>query len=777
MSQLPTILVVEHDALVSQSIEGSLDRIGFEKVLTDSGANALAWLDQRLSPEPVLGIIDLHLPGEPDGPQLGHHFSSIYHVPFLYLANAPSELQDARVLESQPHGYLVKPWEDNELLATLTLAAESLREREEAKQSLIVAPSTDSEAIIVTDLTGRITYLNTLAEDLIGWPLAEAANRPYQEVFRLVDGEGNPRPHAPLASGRNRAVPAPAKLLQGNGDTIAIQERTSSLTHGDGSLAGLFIAFGRQMEADDNGEGPEAARGIGSSWNGGEDPSSGRRFAAIVDAIADPLFAMDESWRLTFVNQPAEELLGRRRETLLGKHFWDEFRGSVHAQYYGEFAEAVKQQAPRDFEFYHEAKGRWIEVHAYPFAEGLLVFLRDITERRKAQERASRLEKLESLGLLARGFAHDFNNLLTVLLGNVSLARYARPGEKGYHEPLDAAKHATEQARNLVQQLLTFAKGGVPITDKIDLNKDVVKEVLMRRKRKPYISYQINLGRQPAMVEADPGQICRLLENLLENAEEAMLGGGRLQVSSRIVATGDPLREEVAAHLDPKSYYVMLEVEDSGEGIPDVHLDKIFEPYFSTRSDTNATGLGLTVCDSIARSHKGFLVIDSRYGSHTIARLFLPALRQQWQSARTDAPKERRRPAGACPRILILDDERPIRLLMSISLKKDGHEVVETKEGSETVAAYTQALAEGRGFDLVIMDLSIPNGMGGAEAIRQIRHTDPNVVAVVSSGYSDDPVMANFQQYGFSAVLPKPYEPSALRQLVQRLIRGEEVPV
>ena len=128
-------------------------------------------------------------------------------------------------------------------------------------------------------------------------------------------------------------------------------------------------------------------------------------------------------------------------------------------------------------------------------------------------------------------------------------------------------------------------------------------------------------------------------------------------------------------------------------------------------------------------------------------------------------------------RILILEDEKPIRVLMGLSLKKDGYEVVETAEGSETVSVYSEALKEGRRFDLVIMDLSIPNGMGGAEAIQQIRHTDPEVLAVVSSGYSDDPVMANFEQYGFSAVLPKPYEPSSLRQLAHRLITGEELPL
>ena len=644
---------------------------------------------------------------------MGHHLGVIYHVPFLYWARQPGDLHDPRVLQSQPYGYVLASSQDEELRATLTLAAESLREREQHRQSPVVAPSTDTEGIIVTDLAGRVTYLNTLAENLTGWSLAEATNQPYQEVFRLVDARGNPVSHQPFIKGRDRSI--------------------------------------------------EDAEG------------SGRRLAAIVEAITDPLFAMDESWRVTFVNQPAEEHFGRTRQALIGRNFWEEFPDSVHAKYYHDYYKVLTEQQPREFEFYHDVQGRWMEVHAYPFAEGILVFLRDITERRKAQERSSKLEKLEGLGLLARGFAHDFNNLLTILLGNVSLAHYARPGEKEYHESLDAARQATEQARNLVQQLLTFAKGGVPITETVDLNQEVVGETMKQRRRLAHITYHIHVPEQPFYVEADHGQLVRLLENLVDNAEQALLRGGDLRIASRMIATTDPSRSEVSAKLDPHTEYFMLEVHDTGEGIPDENLDKIFEPYFSTRTDANATGLGLTVCESIARSHKGFLSIESRYGNHTRARLFLPALQQHWQPAKSEDTHSKRRSTNDPPRILILDDEKPIRLLLNICLKRGGYEVVETEEGSETVEAYRRAMAEGRCFDLVIMDLSIPNGMGGAEAIQQVRYADPDAVAVVSSGYSDDPVMANYEQYGFSAVLPKPYEPASLLQLVHRLIKGEEL--
>ena len=774
--QLPTILVVENEQDPSRRLEVSLARIGFEGVSVTSGELALAWLDgQNLEGRSILALLDLHLGGTLSGIQLGHRLSSIYHLPFFFLARQASEIQNQQVLRAQPFGYLILPCDDDELRSTLTLAAESLveREREKVVQNPVVTPTTDDEAILVTDLMGHVTYINPMAEELTGWPLAEARDQKYQEIFRLVDEKGSPQSHESFG-GTGKSSQSTVWLLPKSGAPRLLDERSATLTDANGSLAGLFIAFSLHKVPQ-----PIPMRIALPESEDYEEHGSERRMAAVVEAISDPLFAMDNSWNVTYVNQQAEEHLGRTSKVILGRNFWNEFPDSVHAKYYDEYYNAATSQEPRDFEFYHEIQGRWMEVHAYPFTEGLLVFIRDITARRSAQERASKLEKLESLGLLARGFAHDFNNLLTVLLGNVSLARYSLPGEQGYYQSLDAAKQATEQARNLVQQLLTFAKGGVPITDHVDLNAEVISDVMRHRNRQAHIDYQFHITEESIHVEADHEQLERLLENLMRNAEQAMLSGGILRVTSKILTATDPMRRELSANLDAHTEYGMLEVHDTGEGIAQTNMEKIFEPYFSTRADANATGLGLTVCDSIARSHKGFLTVDSRAGNHTTARLFLPAIRQHWQAKKEvpDITPKHQRPVNDPPRVLILDDELPIRLLMSISLRKDGYEVVETEEGSQTVEAYQTALTQGNGFDLVITDLSIPNGMGGAEAMHQIRFADPSVVAVVSSGYSDDPVMANHTQYGFSAVLPKPYEPSALRQLAHRLIKGEQLAI
>ena len=781
MSNSPNILVVAHEPSVAHALSDTLARLGFPATTAGSSQEALAFVDHHH--RPAIALIDSDLPGEIDGVELTERFTSLFKIPVFYLADSIDALRNERVTKSAPHGYLIKPVEEQELKSTLMLAFESIREAAESRiqEPHLMAPLKESEALLVTDLTGRISYLNPLAEDLTGWSLRDALHRSYQEVFQLVDEEGRTFGHLPFEKDGSAAAGRPVNclLVTRAGERCQISEQTTNLTDQEGRLTGLAVVF-RRASAPVALE-TQSSNGVSSnlSSNGNapapfavNEPSLGR-LTAIVEGIADPLIALDENWRVTFVNKPAEEHLGRPHEQLMGRVFWDEFPETVDSKIYYEYYQSATLQQPRDFEFHDDAKDRWMEVHAYPFSEGLLVFLRDITERKKADEQSSKLEKLESLGLLARGFAHDFNNLLTVLLGNVSLAAVQSPGEEDYAEALDAAKQATIQAQNLVQQLLTFAKGGVPIKESMDLNV-IVRELMEKRQRLHHVDYHCKLPQDPVRTEIDKGQFRRLLENLIQNAEESMPAGGSISVSAsafdRTAANGMHL-----PNLDPNTQYVVVEVVDNGEGIPGVNLDKIFEPYFSTRSDANATGLGLTVCDSIARAHKGFLSMESRYGEFTRASLFLPALHQSWQPVEQPQATPNR-VANNPARVLVLEDEKSIRTLISMALKRSGYDVVETEEGSQTVEVYGKALEANERFDLVIMDLSIPNGMGGAEAIQQIRYVDPDVAAVVSSGYSDDPVMANYEQYGFVAVLPKPYEPSALRDLVNEILRAEALP-
>jgi two-component system cell cycle sensor histidine kinase/response regulator CckA len=338
------------------------------------------------------------------------------------------------------------------------------------------------------------------------------------------------------------------------------------------------------------------------------------------------------------------------------------------------------------------------------------------------------------------------------------------PGAPSRQE-LAAARRASLQAQNLVQQLLTFARGGVPIRQPTELAR-LVREWYAEWPRRPGIDYHLTICTDPCPAEVDRHQVRRLLGNLFRNAEQAQPGGGSLTLelagSSTSPSSGTmPDTEQTRA-------FLTLTVTDTGEGIDTDTLAHIFEPYFTTRGEANATGLGLTVCESITKAHGGTLAVDSTRGTGTSVRVTLPATplndKPEVPVAASEVSPARTR------RVLVLEDEPLIRQLIVSNLTAAGCEVTPTSEGSETVTRYTEALLAGSRFDLVVMDLSIPNGMGGAQAMEKLRHLDPGVQAIVSSGYSDDPIMARYADFGFRAVLPKPYQPGELRELVTGLL-------
>jgi CheY-like chemotaxis protein len=222
--------------------------------------------------------------------------------------------------------------------------------------------------------------------------------------------------------------------------------------------------------------------------------------------------------------------------------------------------------------------------------------------------------------------------------------------------------------------------------------------------------------------------------------------------------------------LPPQMARVVIEVRDQGEGIAPENLSHVFEPYYSTRKSENATGLGLTVCESIAKAHSGSISVRSNLGEGTVVRFYLPVDSDAEDIDALGLAKEPEIVESTAPRILVLEDDPLVRSLITRNLSTQGFEVVESAEGTETVKLYQEAMGEGRTFDLVILDLSIPNGMGGVRTMEKLRAMDSDVVAIVSSGYSDDPVMAKPAAYGFTAVLPKPYEPVDMLRLVRNVL-------
>lgn len=387
------------------------------------------------------------------------------------------------------------------------------------------------------------------------------------------------------------------------------------------------------------------------------------------------------------------------------------------------------------------------------------------------KEKAARLEaaltrasKLESLGVLAGGIAHDFNNLLTVVMGNLSLAKMDARISADTQSLLDQGVEAAKQARGLTQQLLTFAKGGEPVR-RSEALADLVRESTAFALHGSKSACEFDAGANLWAADVDRTQIGQVIHNIVINADQAMPEGGRIRIAlhNRVVAGG--MVPGLAA-----GRYVELTIEDTGPGIPPEQLPRIFEPYFTTKSQGN--GLGLATVHSIVKRHKGHIAVESERGRGTTFRIWLPA-------AEAVLPKRAETAAAPAPRtgrILFMDDEAPIRRVAVMVLEKMGMKVTGVCDGEAAVKEYDAARAAGDPYDVVILDLTVPGGMGGAAAMAELRRIDPAVKGIASSGYSSDPVMANFQAYGFSAIVPKPYQVSDLMNAVSALIRPGAAP-
>jgi signal transduction histidine kinase/ActR/RegA family two-component response regulator len=391
----------------------------------------------------------------------------------------------------------------------------------------------------------------------------------------------------------------------------------------------------------------------------------------------------------------------------------------------------------------------------------------DVIRQQVESERAARLEaalarasKLESLGVLAGGIAHDFNNLLTVVMGNLSLARLDPNIDAETVHCLSESERAAMRARDLTRQLLTFAKGGAPMKASTRL-PDIVREAAEFALHGSKSRCEFRFAPNVWLADADKAQIGQVVHNIVINANEAMPHGGTIQV---VMAN-----EELASARGPLTpgRYVRMSFTDNGAGISPEIVARIFDPYFTTKK--SGSGLGLATVYSIVKKHQGHVEVTSQPGQGTTFTIWLPAADEP--AAELEAPKVTAHVAAKkSARVLLMDDEPSIRMLGATMLKRMGLEVTAVNDGSAVVNEYASATAAGKRYDLVILDLTVPGGMGGAEAMEQLRAMDANVRAIVSSGYSSDPVMANYQRHGFHGRVPKPYVTEDLSSVVKKVL-------
>ncbi|MDD3049590.1 MAG: PAS domain S-box protein [Candidatus Cloacimonetes bacterium] len=389
---------------------------------------------------------------------------------------------------------------------------------------------------------------------------------------------------------------------------------------------------------------------------------------------------------------------------------------------------------------------------------GVVLVFRDMTEKIKLLEAAQQSQKLESIGFLAGGIAHDFNNLLAGIFGYISLAEDISRQEE-VTTILKESQNALDRARSLTHQLLTFSKGGEPVK-KLQSLIPFLQETVQFALSGSNVSVEFNIDENLSYSYFDKNQIAQVIDNLVINAKQAMPEGGKII----IYATNELIKESDKLVLSSGNY-VKISIKDFGLGIPRGIISKIFDPFFSTK--VSGQGLGLAMSFSIIKKHRGLIEVDSKPDQGSIFHVYLPAGNKTELEIDSE---EFYTQSFAKGKILIMDDEQMVRDVLKKMLEQIGFEVIAVEDGNKAIRAFIEERSEKRNFQALIFDLTVINGMGGKEAIKQIREIDKDVIAFVSSGYNSDPVISNPQKYGFSDSISKPFNFSELKNFLHKYL-------
>jgi PAS domain S-box-containing protein len=494
------------------------------------------------------------------------------------------------------------------------------------------------------------------------------------------------------------------------------------------------------------------------------------RLAVTLSSIGDGVIATDTEGSVVLINRIAERLTGWSLAEATGKFIEDVFF-IVNVEN-GERKENPVSKAINANNVVGLESGtvlitkgregcRYVSASSSPIRDrdgiiiGVVLVFRDITELKKLEEELLKVQKLESIGVLAGGVAHDFNNLLTSIMGNISLSSLPDISDEKVKQRLFHALKACHKAKDLSSQLLTFSRGGALENRTVTSLEKVIRETANFTMSGSDIDFNFMVEDKLWSVEIDEGQISQVISNMLINAAQAMTNEGKITIK---IENAEAKKEKGVPLEDGR--YVKTTIADEGIGIPKEYLSRIFDPYFTTKQ--TGTGLGLSTSYSIIKNHGGYVTVESELHVGTKFVIYLPA---KGHAVSAEAKPEQPRKKGR-GRVLIMDDKIEVREAAGEMLRHIGYEVEFAKDGSEALKLYKRAKMEGVPFDTVIMDLTVPGGMGGKEAIEKLLVFDPGVKAIVSSGYSSDPILEKYKKYGFKGVLPKPYEMGKLSDVL-----------
>jgi PAS domain S-box-containing protein len=501
--------------------------------------------------------------------------------------------------------------------------------------------------------------------------------------------------------------------------------------------------------------------------------SEKERLAVTLRSIGDGVITTDTESRIVLINKVAEELTGWKQDESVGRPL-----GKVLEIINEKNRESVDNPVKNILKsgdsigmedhtllIARDGTERSVADSGAPIRDkdgriiGAVLVFRDVTEEKLMAEELHKSRKLESVGLLAGGIAHDFNNILAAILGNIELSIEYTDSEDKRYTLLTQAKKATLRATGLTQQLLTFAKGGEPVKEIASI-AEVIRDSSDFVLRGSSVQCQYRIADNLWPVEIDKGQISQVMQNIILNASSAMPDGGLIDVSCKNVNN----IEKRVSFLKTDDF-IKIEIKDSGIGIPPELLDQIFDPYFTTKDE--GSGLGLSITHSIVIKHGGHISAVSEQPGGTRFTIYLPASTSPRINTIDEIDTRKIHGKGT---IMVMDDEEMVRDIAGNMLTHLGYKIELVNNGNEAIKRYKELAVTDNPIDLIIMDLTIPGGMGGEEVALQILTLNPKEKIIVSSGYSNDPIMADYKKYGFSSSIAKPFDLVELSKAVSSIL-------
>ncbi len=500
------------------------------------------------------------------------------------------------------------------------------------------------------------------------------------------------------------------------------------------------------------------------------------RLSITLKSIGDGVITTDTNGKIELMNEVAERLTGWKWQDAYGRHLSEVFRifdEKTGNSFPDPVAKVINKGKVVELSnnsvlISKDGTKRLIVDSGAPIRDvngnilGVVLVFRDVTQRRKMEKELLNMEKLRAVGILAGGIAHDFNNILTAILGSINLVSLSKNLSNRDRDILKQAESACMRATSLTKQLLTFAKGGAPIKETQRL-EDIVIDSAKFILRGSGIKLDIDISKDLWWVDVDKGQFSQVIQNIILNAKEAMKDKGTIRISMKNLGSYRP-----TGHKKERDW-VLVTIKDSGPGIPEDIISNIFEPYFTTKE--TGSGLGLAICHSIVTKHDGVIEVCSREGEGTTFRILLPrSMAKEGYKQVEEQEKEPLKVSGSPKRILLVDDEDIVREMAKEMLKGLGYDVVDADSATSALKIFKDAIKENHPFDCVITDLTMPGEMGGKELMEALKELDKKVRIILSSGYGDTSFLADYEKYGFSAILTKPYRLTELDNTIRRVI-------